>query len=116
MDDDRRGGLREEQLVGPEEMNQLIKESIEQTIGQSAFLHIKLDSWTQNVVEGCLKRCVGAAGAEPAGAGARRGRARSSASRPCPGRPAREERARPAGVSPLFSFFLFATPASESSK
>ena len=56
MDDDKYHGLKEDQLIGQDEMTLLIKESADQAIGQNGFLHSKIDTWTQNVVESVLKR------------------------------------------------------------
>eukprot|EP00740_Mantoniella_antarctica_P005312 CAMPEP_0181361626 /NCGR_PEP_ID=MMETSP1106-20121128/7432_1 /TAXON_ID=81844 /ORGANISM="Mantoniella antarctica, Strain SL-175" /LENGTH=120 /DNA_ID=CAMNT_0023475243 /DNA_START=82 /DNA_END=444 /DNA_ORIENTATION=- len=49
-------GLREEQLITNEEMDQIVKEAIDQAIGTNIFLHAKVNLWTSNVVEGVLKR------------------------------------------------------------
>jgi dynein light chain Tctex-type 1 len=35
------------------------KQAIEQTVGTNAFMHTKVNQWTSNVVEGCLKRLAG---------------------------------------------------------
>jgi dynein light chain Tctex-type 1 len=58
MDEDGIGGsgLREDQLVTLDEMETVIRESIDATIGQSAFQRSKINAWTSNIVEGCLKR------------------------------------------------------------
>ena len=34
-------------------------QAIEQTVGTNAFMHTKVNQWTSNVVEGCLKRLAG---------------------------------------------------------
>lgn len=34
-------------------------QAIEQTVGTNAFTHTKVNQWTSNVVEGCLKRLAG---------------------------------------------------------
>mmetsp|Transcript_44904 Transcript_44904/g.142979 ORF Transcript_44904/g.142979 Transcript_44904/m.142979 type:complete len:117 (+) Transcript_44904:167-517(+) len=56
MDDDRPGGLTEDQLVEAGDIDGLIRESIEKAIGDAGFQHAKLNAWSGNVVEGCLKR------------------------------------------------------------
>mmetsp|Transcript_20511 Transcript_20511/g.34374 ORF Transcript_20511/g.34374 Transcript_20511/m.34374 type:complete len:120 (-) Transcript_20511:375-734(-) len=58
MDEDGFGGsgLREEQLITSEEMDSIIRESIDSTLGTAAFVHNKVNAWTSNLVEGCLKR------------------------------------------------------------
>eukprot|EP00243_Klebsormidium_subtile_P005332 TRINITY_DN2118_c0_g1_i1.p1 TRINITY_DN2118_c0_g1~~TRINITY_DN2118_c0_g1_i1.p1 ORF type:complete len:111 (-),score=24.51 TRINITY_DN2118_c0_g1_i1:503-835(-) len=42
--------------IVPEEVDTVIRESIEQALGQTAFIHNKLNVWTSNIVESCLKR------------------------------------------------------------
>mmetsp|Transcript_41576 Transcript_41576/g.50427 ORF Transcript_41576/g.50427 Transcript_41576/m.50427 type:complete len:118 (-) Transcript_41576:491-844(-) len=57
MEDELGGpGLREDQLVTTEEVDTVIREAVESTIGTSAFQHNKINAWTSNVVEGALKR------------------------------------------------------------
>jgi len=49
-------GLREEELITNEEMDTIVKEAIDQAVGQNAYQHHKINLWTSNIVEGCLKR------------------------------------------------------------
>ncbi|EDQ92428.1 uncharacterized protein MONBRDRAFT_19126 [Monosiga brevicollis MX1] len=42
-----------------EDVSAIIKESIDQSIGQSSYQHSKVNQWTSNVVEQCLKRLTG---------------------------------------------------------
>eukprot|EP00049_Salpingoeca_infusionum_P023403 m.11941 g.11941 ORF g.11941 m.11941 type:complete len:114 (+) comp5784_c0_seq2:120-461(+) len=39
-----------------EDVSLIIKESVEQSIGQNSYQHSKVNQWTSNVVEQCLKR------------------------------------------------------------
>mmetsp|Transcript_5387 Transcript_5387/g.7282 ORF Transcript_5387/g.7282 Transcript_5387/m.7282 type:complete len:120 (+) Transcript_5387:170-529(+) len=58
MDEDGVGGsgLREDQLITHDEMDTVIRESVESTLGTAAFQHNKVNPWTSNIVEGSLKR------------------------------------------------------------
>mmetsp|Transcript_40524 Transcript_40524/g.77414 ORF Transcript_40524/g.77414 Transcript_40524/m.77414 type:complete len:120 (-) Transcript_40524:351-710(-) len=58
MDEDGIGGsgLREDQLVTLDEMDAVIRQSIESTLGTAGFQPSKINAWTSNIVEGCLKR------------------------------------------------------------
>jgi dynein light chain Tctex-type 1 len=49
-------GLTEDDLIDDAEIDTMIRESIVSSVGDSAFLHAKIDSWSANIVEGCLKR------------------------------------------------------------
>lgn len=37
-----------------DEVSNIIKESIEQTIGGNSYVHAKVNNWTNSVVESCL--------------------------------------------------------------
>ncbi|EEH54883.1 flagellar outer arm dynein light chain [Micromonas pusilla CCMP1545] len=52
-------GLREDQLITNEEMDTIVRECIESAVGTNSFLHSKVNQWTSNVVEGCLKKLAG---------------------------------------------------------
>jgi len=49
-------GLSEDDLIDDAEIDTLVRESISGTVGDNQFLHAKIDSWSNNVVESCLKR------------------------------------------------------------
>ena len=55
-DEDRIEGLLEDELVDDAEVDTMIRETLSQVLGDSAFVHAKMDAWTANVVEGSLKR------------------------------------------------------------
>jgi dynein light chain Tctex-type 1 len=50
------GGLSESDMIDDAEVDTMVRESISGVLGDNQFLHSKLDSWINNVVEGCLKR------------------------------------------------------------
>jgi dynein light chain Tctex-type 1 len=49
-------GLTEDDLIDDAEIDTMIRESIVGALGDSQFLHAKIDSWSSNIIEGCLKR------------------------------------------------------------
>lgn len=49
-------GLTEDDLVDDAEVDTMVRESISTSVGDNQFLHAKIDTWSANVVEGCLKR------------------------------------------------------------
>ena len=53
-------GLREEQLVEPEEIDGLVRDAVKQALGDNVFQHAKAEVWAAAVVEGCLKRLASA--------------------------------------------------------
>ena len=53
-------GLREEQLVEPEEIDGLVRDAVKQALGDNVFQHTKAEGWAAAVVEGCLKRLASA--------------------------------------------------------
>ena len=53
-------GLREEQLVEPEEIDGLVRDAVKQALGDNVFQHAKAEGWAAAVVEGCLKRLASA--------------------------------------------------------
>lgn len=55
-DDTLLGGLKEDDLVDDAEIDTMVRESVSATVGDAQFLHAKIDTWANNVVEGCLKR------------------------------------------------------------
>ncbi|KAF6260739.1 dynein light chain 9 [Scenedesmus sp. NREL 46B-D3] len=50
------GGVTEDDLIDDAEVDTMVREAILAAVGDSQFLHAKIDSWSGNVVEGCLKR------------------------------------------------------------
>jgi dynein light chain Tctex-type 1 len=48
--------LTEDDLLDDAEVDTMVREAITAAIGDSAFLHAKIDSWTSSIAEGCLKR------------------------------------------------------------
>jgi dynein light chain Tctex-type 1 len=57
MDDDTLiEGLTEDDLIDDAEVDTMVREAITSALGDSQFLHAKIDSWSANIVEGCLKR------------------------------------------------------------
>lgn len=50
------GGLTEDDLIDDAEVDTMVRESITSAVGDSQFLHSKIDTWSANIVEGCLKR------------------------------------------------------------
>eukprot|EP00201_Polytomella_parva_P023520 CAMPEP_0175043106 /NCGR_PEP_ID=MMETSP0052_2-20121109/2974_1 /TAXON_ID=51329 ORGANISM="Polytomella parva, Strain SAG 63-3" /NCGR_SAMPLE_ID=MMETSP0052_2 /ASSEMBLY_ACC=CAM_ASM_000194 /LENGTH=118 /DNA_ID=CAMNT_0016306071 /DNA_START=37 /DNA_END=393 /DNA_ORIENTATION=- len=61
MDDENAAfdGLAEDELMDDAEVDTLVREVINSTIGDSQFIHNKIDSWSNNIVEGCLKKLAG---------------------------------------------------------
>ena len=55
-DDDGRQGLQEDDLLDDAEVDTLIRDTISQTIGECLFDHAQMATWTDEIVEGCLKR------------------------------------------------------------
>ena len=55
-EDDGRQGLQEDDLLDDAEVDTLIRDTISQTIGESLFDHAQIATWTDEIVEGCLKR------------------------------------------------------------
>lgn len=55
-DDDGRQGLQEDDLLDNAEVDGLIRDTINQTIGDSLFDHANIKTWTTDIVDGCLKR------------------------------------------------------------
>lgn len=56
FDDDARQGLQEDDLLDDAEVDTLIRDAILQTVGDSLFDHEQITVWTNEIVEGCLKR------------------------------------------------------------
>ena len=56
FDDDGRQGLQEDDLLDDAEVDTLIRDAILQTVGDSLFDHEQIPAWTNEIVEGCLKR------------------------------------------------------------
>lgn len=50
------GGLTEDDLIDDAEVDTMVREAILQSVGDSQLLHSKIDAWSANIVEGCLKR------------------------------------------------------------
>ncbi|GBF94917.1 hypothetical protein Rsub_08160 [Raphidocelis subcapitata] len=48
--------LTEDDLLDDAEVDTMVREAITAAIGDSPFLHAKVDAWAANIVEGCLKR------------------------------------------------------------
>lgn len=55
-DDGTIAGLSEEDLIDDAEVDTLIRDSVSQTVGESQFTLAKINLWSSNVVEGCLKK------------------------------------------------------------
>ncbi|KAK9823472.1 hypothetical protein WJX72_002978 [[Myrmecia] bisecta] len=55
-DDGTIDGLNEDDLIDDAEIDTLIREAIAQTVGDSSFVTSKINQWSSNTVEGCLKR------------------------------------------------------------
>ncbi|CAH8635277.1 unnamed protein product [Heterobilharzia americana] len=53
MDDSQ---VSEETTFSPEEVKNIVKESIEATVGSSSYSHNKVKQWTSTVVEQCLNQ------------------------------------------------------------
>lgn len=49
-------GLTEDDLMDDAEVDTMVREAVGTAIGDNQFLHSKIDAWSNNVVEGCLKR------------------------------------------------------------
>ncbi len=49
-------GLTEDELVDDAEVDTLIRDSVSQVIGDAQFALPKINQWSSNIVEGCLKR------------------------------------------------------------
>lgn len=47
---------QEDTSFSVDEVSMIIKESVEQTVGPNSYQHIKVNQWTSNTVEQCLKR------------------------------------------------------------
>jgi dynein light chain Tctex-type 1 len=48
--------LTEDDLIDDAEIDTMVREVITGAIGDSAFLLAKIDAWSSNIAEGCLKR------------------------------------------------------------
>lgn len=55
-DDGTIDGLTEDDLIDDAEIDTLIREAVSQVIGDNQFTQTKLNQWSTNCVEGCLKR------------------------------------------------------------
>jgi len=55
-DDGAADGITEDDLIDDAEIDTMVRESIAQTVGENNFLLNKIDSWSTNIIEGCLKR------------------------------------------------------------
>lgn len=49
-------GLTEDDLMDDAEVDTMIRGAIGAAIGDNQFLHAKIDLWSSNIIEGCLKR------------------------------------------------------------
>jgi dynein light chain Tctex-type 1 len=49
-------GMTEEDLMDDAEVDSMVREAINAAVGDNQFLHSKIDLWSNNIVEGCLKR------------------------------------------------------------
>lgn len=49
-------GLAEDELIDDAEIDTLVRESVNAAVGDNQFVHSKIDLWSNNIVEGCLKR------------------------------------------------------------
>lgn len=50
------GHPTEDDLIDDAEVDTMVREAIAAAVGDGAFAHAKVDAWSGNVVEGCLKR------------------------------------------------------------
>jgi dynein light chain Tctex-type 1 len=48
--------ISEEDLMDDAEVDTMVREAITASVGDNQFLHSKIDAWSNNIVEGCLKR------------------------------------------------------------
>mmetsp|Transcript_5054 Transcript_5054/g.10976 ORF Transcript_5054/g.10976 Transcript_5054/m.10976 type:complete len:120 (+) Transcript_5054:127-486(+) len=49
-------GLAEDDLMDDAEVDTMVREAISTAVGDNQFLHTKIDAWSNNIVEGCLKK------------------------------------------------------------
>ena len=49
-------GLTEDDLVDDAEVDSMIRDAITQVVADNQFVHSKINAWSSNIVEGCLKR------------------------------------------------------------
>eukprot|EP00884_Botryococcus_braunii_P018078 jgi/Botrbrau1/4954/Bobra.0122s0031.1 len=56
MADEALGGLTEAELVDDAEIDTLMRDAIVSTIGDSQFNQSKISTWSNNIVDTCLKR------------------------------------------------------------
>lgn len=49
-------GLHEDDLIDDAEVDSMIREAISQVVADNQFIHNKINAWSSNIVEGCLKR------------------------------------------------------------
>jgi dynein light chain Tctex-type 1 len=48
--------LTEDDLIDDAEVDTMVREAVTAAVGDSQFLHNKIDAWTSSIAEGCLKR------------------------------------------------------------
>ena len=48
--------MTEDDLLDDAEVDTMVREAITGAVGDSPFLHAKVDAWAGNIAEGCLKR------------------------------------------------------------
>eukprot|EP00955_Chlamydomonas_euryale_P084846 364013-Chlamydomonas_euryale.AAC.2 len=57
MDDDGQfDGMTEDDLMDDAEVDTMVREAVSSVVADNAFSHNKIDAWSNNIVEGCLKR------------------------------------------------------------
>jgi dynein light chain Tctex-type 1 len=49
-------GIHEDELIDDAEVDSMIREAIAQVVSDNPFIHAKINAWSSNIVEGCLKR------------------------------------------------------------
>ncbi len=49
-------GLNDDDLMDDAEVDTMVREAITATVGENQFVHSKIDAWSNNIVEGCLKK------------------------------------------------------------
>ena len=52
-------GLAENDLVDEAEVDSVIRETVLHTVGETAFAQAKVNGWSGQIVEGCLKKLAG---------------------------------------------------------
>ncbi|CAG9460193.1 unnamed protein product [Pedinophyceae sp. YPF-701] len=56
MEDGKIDGLQEDEIFLEEDVQMVIKEVLHSVLGDNVFTISKVDTWANNIVEGCLKK------------------------------------------------------------